>query len=116
MSDDTKWWEPDPLGWMYWPAGLPRVLNIPMILKMFESFGFEHCASDTLESDYEKVAIYTDGKLFKHVARQLPDGQWTSKLGEADDITHNSLSVIAGQLYGHASHFLKRRLPTTSST
>ena len=26
-----------------------------------------------------------------HAARQLPSGKWTSKLGDADDIEHNTL-------------------------
>lgn len=33
----------------------------------------------------KKIALDADGYAFKHVARQLPDGKWTSKLGSLED-------------------------------
>ena len=41
------------------------------------------------------VAIYQSGGLPTHAARQLSDGNWTSKLGPNIDITH-SLSGLEG--------------------
>ena len=52
-----------------------------------------------LESGREKIAIYARGAAPAHVARQLADGKWTSKLGAAVDITH-TLRGLEGPLYG----------------
>ncbi len=45
--------------------------------------------------DFEKIAIYvdTDG-VPTHAARQLPDGSWTSKLGDWEDIQHQTLEAL----------------------
>ena len=40
--------------------------------------------------------------------RQLPDGRWTSKLGKAEDIEHESPDDVAGRIYGEVDEFLKR--------
>ena len=50
----------------------------------------------SLEIGFEKVAIYSDAHGPQHVARQLPDGKWTSKLGQQVDVEHSTLSVLEG--------------------
>jgi hypothetical protein len=44
----------------------------------------------------------------KHAARSLPNGAWTSKLGDDEDIEHSTLAVLEGREYGRAKVFLKR--------
>jgi hypothetical protein len=68
-----------------------------------------------VELFFEKVALYADGQDPKHMARQLPDGTWTSKCGGAEDITHFTLDALEsyGPLpmkghYGSAVLFMKR--------
>jgi len=116
MNDDTKWWEPDPLGWMYWPNGSARVATLSSVMAMFRNLGYSNCASAALESDYEKIAVYTEGNRFTHVARQLADGKWTSKLGDLDDITHSTLDALAGQAYGKPAHFLRRQITLSAAS
>ena len=41
------------------------------------------------------------------LARQLPDGQWTSKLGQIIDIEHK-LSAVEGPNYGKVSAIVAR--------
>ncbi len=45
----------------------------------------------------------------KHAARQLPNGRWTSKCGELEDIEH-ALEGVVGIWYGTVAHLLKRPL------
>jgi hypothetical protein len=110
LHDTTQWWEPDPYSQLFWPPDVARAYKISNYVKLFANRGYSICADETLEQGFEKVAIYTDGSTFKHVARQLTDGKWTSKLGEMDDITHASLDALSGQLYGKPSIFLKKAL------
>jgi hypothetical protein len=42
------------------------------------------------------------------MARQLPSGQWTSKLGEMEDIQHAALQQLDGLSYGRVVQYLKR--------
>lgn len=73
------------------------------------SCGFERCQHGSLEPDMEKIAIYAAGYSFRHVARQLPNGNWTSKLGRLEDIEHESLDAICGEEYGKVVIFMQRR-------
>ena len=43
-----------------------------------------------------------------HAAWQRPDGRWTSKLGDNEDIIHDKLDGLAGPKYGTVTVFLKR--------
>jgi len=65
-----------------------------------------------LEAGFLKVALYGDGPFYTHAARQLPTGQWTSKLGREVDIEHDSPEGIAGGGYGEVLQVMKR--PTLS--
>jgi hypothetical protein len=64
-----------------------------------------------LELGFEKVALYGLAESYTHAARQLPDGRWTSKLGNEEDIEHDSPEAVAGGLYGELVLFMKRRVP-----
>lgn len=66
----------------------------------FKSRGFAECFDGTLESGFEKVALYGSAFMSTHAARQLPDGRWTSKLGKAEDIAHDTPDDVTGGLYG----------------
>ena len=55
------------------------------------------CQDAEVINGIEKIAIYADAfGDFTHAARQLRDGRWTSKLGDLDDIEHESLEEVAG--------------------
>lgn len=53
------------------------------------------CDSSRLEAGFEKVALYEKDQFIpEHMARQLPDGSWTSKCGGEEDITHFTLDAL----------------------
>ncbi len=63
--------------------------------------GFAECDTDRFETGFEKIAIFaTRLESPTHVARQLPDGTWTSKLGEFEDIEHPTLRVLGRGIFG----------------
>jgi hypothetical protein len=78
--------------------------------------GYAVCATQSrvLENSIEKVAIYVDDAGGPtHAARQLADGTWTSKLGEWEDIQHNTLEAMEdsgglGLGYGKVALVLRR--------
>jgi hypothetical protein len=106
------WWWPDPLEVYHWPQGVPRVETLEAFYQAFESLGYVRGEDGHLEAGFEKIALYVlDGKP-THAARQLSDGNWTSKLGKWIDITH-TLYGLEGPAYGQVAGFLKRPRPST---
>jgi hypothetical protein len=82
-------------------------------MKGFAVRGYEQCDDGELDIGWEKIAIYVDNDdTPQHVARQLNNGGWTSKLGDYEDIAHESLAALEGDgkdQYGRAKHFMRRR-------
>ena len=107
LNDMKKWWEPDPFGFCFWPHSVRRTYSLESYVGVCREYGYTVCADGSLESGFEKVVIYTTAGEFRHIARQLPDGAWTSKLGSLDDIRH-SLDGVVGPGYGQTTVFLKR--------
>jgi hypothetical protein len=107
-TETDRWWSPLPEEDYYWPEGVPREVSVGAFVKAYETLGFEVCENGELEAGIEKLAIYAtpDGRP-QHVARQLPDGVWTSKLGRLEDIEHE-LDGLCGELYGTVQRFMKR--------
>ena len=65
---------------------------------------------DWLEPGFEKVALYGDSEYYTHAARQLPSGKWTSKLGKAEDVEHDSPADLSGGVYAEVVLVMKRTL------
>jgi hypothetical protein len=67
-------------------------------------------AAKALEPGIEKVAIYADlpADSWTHAARQLPNGRWTSKLGDFEDIEHDTPEGLAGNVYLSLAYIMKR--------
>lgn len=108
--DQDRWWDPNrPDG--FWPDDVERNDTIDGFIAMFRGQGFVECANDAVEPGYEKIALYgNDRRDFGHVARQLPSGAWTSKLGELEDIEHQTLDAVVCDTYGEPVVFLRRPL------
>lgn len=108
-GDEGVWWWPDQNGDYYWPTEISRTETIEVFIKAYESLGYSVCENATLEDGFEKVAIYADsnGKP-THAARQLYSGNWTSKLGQSEDIKHTTLDGLVGGYYGSVVVILKR--------
>jgi hypothetical protein len=105
VTDD--WWWPDPMGVSFWPPGARREETVAAFVEAFQTLGYVACPDDRLEAGFEKVALYARGGAPKHAARQLPNGKWTSKLGELEDVEH-TLDGIAGAWYGSVVQVMKR--------
>jgi len=91
----------------------PREETVAGFIRAFGHLGYAICDSSDLEPDFEKLAIYADDTdVPTHMARQLQSGDWTSKLGELEDIQHLTLDQLSGSQYGRVVQFLKRKRPT----
>lgn len=110
-GDETRWWWPDAMDSYFWPLDASRDESIEAFVRAFGSLGYGPCPNGDLEPGVEKVAIYSspNGKP-THAARQLTDGQWTSKLGCEEDIGH-TLDGLESPVYGSVVRFLKRPKP-----
>ena len=106
-----RWWWPGPPGppHSYWPPDIPWDASADCFALAFGTLGYEPCQDDSYEAGYEKVALYADtGGGVTHMARQIPTGLWTSKLGRSFDIEHRSLHGLEGSEYGHVAMILRR--------
>lgn len=106
---DSAWWWPAPAHPRYaWPHGAGREETLSAFAQAFALFGYTECASDTLELDFEKVAVFVNSAgTPTHVSRQLPSGRWTSKLGRWVDIEH-LLDALEGNEYGTVVLVMRR--------
>jgi len=113
-EDKTRWWEPyyfeEPQ--YYWPTDcLPRTHpgTVEAYTPAFKVMGFSNCEDGAIEEDFEKIAIYaSEGDEFMHVARQLENGHWTSKLDCRDDIQHQTPEGVENEYYGKVVRYMKR--------
>ena len=87
-------WDCDVPG-SYWPPSLPRDNRIETLMRLFAREGFALCDDGSLEPGYEKIALYAFVGHFTHVARQLEDGRWSSKLGNLELVVHPSPASLA---------------------
>lgn len=107
FGDDTKWFWPDAKNQYYWPSEIPREETLEAFISLFALIGYQICTDDSVENDFEKIAIFSKNDKVSHAARQLPDGFWTSKLGVMQDISHSIFSMNDG-FYGSAVVFMRR--------
>lgn len=109
-DDNRNWWEPDLLGLCFWPRGMPREWTIDAIVAVFETLGYESCENGDVEQRQEKIAIYAHSSGEPtHLAWQMDDGRWSSKLGEGEDIIHTTVEGLYGKQYGTTIAYMKRR-------
>jgi hypothetical protein len=101
-------WDPDEDH--YWPIA-EREYTVSALISVFAHLGFEPCDDGEREEGVQKIALYGIKGVYEHAARQLQNGQWTSKLGPEDDIRHSSPADLAGGNYGEVVAFMKRPYP-----
>jgi hypothetical protein len=108
-EDALNWWEPDSIGAYYWPADVPRVVSLEAFQKAYGTLGYHVCPDAAFEPGFEKVAVYASSTGEPtHAARQLPNGRWTSKLGQDVDIEH-TLDGLISDVYGAPAVYLRRK-------
>jgi hypothetical protein len=103
---DSWWW---PISGRFWPEGVAREETIAAFSAALSTVGFLSSTTADLEPELEKVALFADGSTPTHAARQLPNGWWSSKLGPAIDIEHNTLDAVAGGVYAEVVAILCRK-------
>lgn len=114
--DANNWWWPCHFNGYFWPDGVKKAVTVQNFIAAFKLFGFDPCNNAEWESGFEKVAIYVDQNGEPtHMARQLASGTWTSKLGEMEDIEHNHLTGLEGNIYGSVAQILKRPITFSDS-
>lgn len=103
-GDKSRWWSH--ISGCEWRG--TRTALTKGLTETFESLGFERCDGAEAEEGYEKVAVYEWRGMWRHAARLLPDGGWTSKLGEAEDIRHDAATDLCGPVYGEIHCYMRR--------
>jgi hypothetical protein len=96
-------WDPSLDQGYYWPPGIPAGTSAGDWMKALKSRGFVwfHSGDMQPEPHLVKVVIFGSvGGQATHAARQLKNGQWTSKLGDYEDIVHDKPEDVAGGSYG----------------
>lgn len=94
-----------------WPYGELKDTSIDSFREFYREQGFEDTENGDHEPGFRKIAVYAnEDEQCTHASHQLRDGSWTSKLGEAWDISHNTPETIEGPTYGRVAFFMKRKL------
>jgi hypothetical protein len=99
---------PDDRKQLGWPEQIAREETLEAFISFFELCDFSVCQSGILERGFEKVAIYIRNGLVTHVARQLPNGVWTSKMAQGPDAEHPTPETLCGDGYGLVSRYMRR--------
>jgi hypothetical protein len=109
-DDVSRRWEPDPMHDYYWPPDVPREMKMEAFIQAYRTIGYEVCDTPEPQAGFEKIALYADAdNTPTHAAKQLPNGHWSSKLGDFEDIEHATLACLEGPLYGKSKIYMKRR-------
>ena len=105
-GDVKHWWQPG----IYWPVAVqPQDYGIGVLEELFKSLGYQDCEMDfSLQTGFEKVALFGYSLYYTHAARQLPTGKWTSKLGKGEDIEHDTPHDVGGGVYGEVVQIMKK--------
>jgi hypothetical protein len=111
VGESERWWWPDPSGDAYWPTGLSRVESVDAFHALFRQLGFESTDDESSVTGVEKVALFANGGKPTHATRQLPNGNWTRKLGSGEDIEH-PLRALEGREYGRPAAIYQRVIST----
>ena len=110
-GDANKWWDYSKR--RYWPDYATRSDSIESLIEVFAGLGFQQCQDSSLESGYEKVALYEEEGVWTHAALQTPTGRWRSKMGEGPVIEHLSPESLSDGIYGNPTIYMRRSASET---
>ena len=110
-GETDRWWSHLEDPGYYWPAYARRTAAIQSLVEVFTGLGYELCADAGYETGWQKVALYAKDGEWKHAATQLPNGDWSSKLGLDEDIRHRTPESLAGDDYGQVHCLMRRKEP-----
>src|SRR5919112_1169607 len=100
-----QWWPLPDAPEYYWPERARRDETPEAFAEGFATLGYQRCPSGDHEPGFEKIGVFVSRGVPTHVARQLPNGRWTSKLGDWEDIEHADLRALSGGMYGYPELF-----------
>jgi hypothetical protein len=103
-NDNARWWWPDPNA--YWPTNRSDV-TIGNFEEAFATLGYTRGETDSSPAVVERLLLYLNNGVPTHAARQLENGMWAAKLGQAWDVEHQK-SAFCGGAYGEASIMFER--------
>jgi hypothetical protein len=110
LNDTRRSWWPWPKRFVYWPLGAPREETVTAFPTMYRILLFEPCDNADREDGFDKIALYAIDDVPTHAARLWKeDASWSSKLGDENDIGHQTLESIEGIEYGNVVQVMKRR-------
>ncbi|MNR19959.1 hypothetical protein D3C85_1367780 [compost metagenome] len=111
FGDSTKWYWPTDYPPNYWPPNIRRELDLQSFIELYQLIGYEQCIDANFEVGFEKIAIFAfpNGEP-TYAARQLPNGNWTSKMGPWHDVEHTLNSMNNSVGYGNATVIMSRRV------
>ena len=107
LGDKRNWWEPPGLFGYYWPDGFAGTADLKTAVAIIRLHGFTLDVTASRTSETEAIAVYAMEDEWTHLAR-FSNGKWVSKLGEGHDITHSTLDVLEGDLFGQVAMVLAR--------
>jgi hypothetical protein len=114
-GDSALWMQPPAEPWHYWPRGAPLTFDSDSFIRAYELLGWELCDDALPELGYKKLAIYEhpNGE-FAHAAQLNRDGSCSSKLGDWEDIRHDTLDVLEElaphPAYGRVKYFMRYKI------
>ena len=110
-GETDRWWSHAEGHDYYWPEHASRSSSIASLIEVFAGLGYEMCGDAEDDPRFRKVALYADRRGdWTHAAVQLPDGEWGSKLGLYEDISHHTPESLDPYLYGEVHCFMRRPL------
>lgn len=114
LGETHRSWDPFDSPSKHWPADVSRDDSVEALQDALATEGFADCDDGSFEAEFVKLAIFADDEGFTHVARQLPSGRWTSKLGADCDIEHELEALVSHRSpsalyrYGEIVAFMRR--------
>ena len=108
-GETGRWWSHVQGADYYWPEHASRTPSVQSLMEVFAGLGYELCADASYEPGISKIALYADRQgNWTHAAVQLTGGEWSSKLGPDEDISHRTPESLDPGFYGSV-HCLMRR-------
>lgn len=111
-GDVGQWWgivEED----NYWPDYATRTDRMESLSEVFTGLGYQQCQDSSLETGFEKVALYEEDGVWTHAALQTPNGRWRSKMGRGPIIEHISPESLSDGIYGNPTIYMRRSASET---
>ena len=110
-GDADRWWSYHRR--RYWPDYAVRSDSIESLIEVFAGLGFQQCQDSSLESGYEKVALYEEQGVWTHAALQTSTGRWRSKMGQGPVIEHLNPESLSDGIYGNPTIYMRRSASET---